>query len=162
MEIKDEVYVAHLLTSPEKYEKDAQRYKVDLAAGDKIKYRHFNRPEFDFLGMHLQFDLKSHDWMLNIMKHMKFIRRLMPKWHRREKAFRSWYENLVDGFEFTNPQQYDRWVRALSLPEEVRGYRAVRYPKMEQAKSLATVILSGGEGPQAYQPALMNKELTKV
>ncbi|HEY5039639.1 MAG TPA: 2-oxoacid:acceptor oxidoreductase family protein, partial [bacterium] len=62
MEIKDEVYVAHLLTSPEKYEQDAKRYKVDLSSGDKILYKHFNRPEFNILGLKIEFDIKTRDW----------------------------------------------------------------------------------------------------
>jgi indolepyruvate ferredoxin oxidoreductase len=149
MEIKDEVYVAHLLTSPEKYEKDAKRYKLDLAGGDRIEYRHFNRPQFDFLGLHIKFDLKSRDWMLRMMKHMKFLRNVMPQWHQREKDFRKWYGELVDKFEFKTAEEYDRWVRALSVPEDVRGYREIRYPKMEKAKETAGKILSGEEKPKA-------------
>ncbi len=161
MEIKDEVYVAHLLTSPEKYEKDARRYKVDLAGGDKIVYKHFNRPEFDVLGMKIRFDMKSRDWMLNAMKHMKFLRRLLPQWHKKEKAFRAWYEALVDRFEYTSPEMYERWVAALSLPEEVRGYRGIRYPKMEQAMDQAEKILSGKTSP-AVNPTNSPKQLSKV
>jgi indolepyruvate ferredoxin oxidoreductase len=148
MEIKDEVYVAHLLTSPEKYEKDAKRYKLDLAGGDRIEYRHFNRPQFDFMGFHIKFDLKSKDWMLRIMKHMRFLRVVMPQWHYREKAFRQWYGELVDRFEFKTAEEYSRWVRALSLPDEVRGYREIRYPKMEKAMETAGKILSGEEKPK--------------
>ncbi len=159
MEIKDEVYVAHLLTSPEKYEKDAKRYKLDLKGGDRIEYRHFNRPQFDFLGLHIQFDLKSRDWMLRIMKHMKFLRVLLPQWHAREKAFRQWYGELVDRFAYQNAEEYDRWVRVLSVPEEVRGYRTVRYPKMEQAQQLAARILSGEE--KANKVTLVMKEYSR-
>jgi indolepyruvate ferredoxin oxidoreductase len=149
MEIKDEVYVAHLLTSPEKYEKDAKRYKLDLAGGDRIEYRHFNRPQFDFMGLHIKFDLKSKDWMLRIMKRMRFLRAVMPQWHYREKAFRQWYSELVDRFEFKTSEEYSRWVSALSLPDEVRGYREIRYPKMEKAMETAGKILSGEEKPKA-------------
>ena len=47
MAIKDEVYVAHLLTSPEKYALDRARYRItDDANGDRLTYRHLNRPEF--------------------------------------------------------------------------------------------------------------------
>lgn len=162
MEIKDEVYVAHLLTSPEKYEKDARRYKVDLAGGDRIEYRHFNRPEFDVLSMKIRFDMKSRDWMLNVMKHMKFLRRLMPAWHKKEKAFRAWYEVLVDRFEYTSPEQYERWEKVLSLPEEVRGYRGVRYPKMESAMMLAEIILAGKEVPHPQKSNPSPKEFSKV
>ena len=49
MAIKDEVYVAHLLTSPEKRERDRARFKIDAANGDRIHYRHLNRPEFTIL-----------------------------------------------------------------------------------------------------------------
>ena len=162
MEIKDEVYVAHLLTSPEKYEKDAKRYKMDLAHGDKIIYKHFNRPHFDIWGMNIEFDFNSRDWMLKTMKHMKFLRRLMPAWHKREKGFRAWYETLVDRFEYTSPEMYERWVAVLSLPEEVRGYRLVRYPKMEQAMEQAEKILSGTALLPVFNPSNPPKQLSKV
>jgi indolepyruvate ferredoxin oxidoreductase len=162
MEIKDEVYVAHLLTSPEKYEQDAKRYKVDLSSGDRIEYRHFNRPEFNVLGMKIEFDMKTRDWMLNLMKHMKFLRLLMPQWHQREKAFRLWFTGLVDQFNFKTPEEYDRWVKVLTLPEEVRGYRKIRYPKMEKAMELAPRILAGEELPSAFTPHRHPRELSKV
>jgi indolepyruvate ferredoxin oxidoreductase len=161
MEIKDEVYVAHLLTSPEKYEKDAKRYKVDFSKGDRIVYKHFNRPHFDFLGMSLEFDFNSRDWMLSTMKHMKFLRRLMPAWHKREKAFRAWYEGMVDKFEYTSPEMYERWVAVLSLPEEVRGYRTIRYPKMDNAIQLADPILSG-KAEARSKTTSKTRQLSKV
>lgn len=162
MEIKDEIYVAHLLTSPEKYEKDARRYKVDLAGGDRIVYRHFNRPEFDILGLKVMFDLKSQDWMLNVMKHLKFLRRVLPGWHVKEKAFREWYGQLVDRFEYTSPEQYARWVEALSVPEEVRGYRKIRYPKMEAAMEQAEKALAGKTASKPFNPSNPPKQLSKV
>ncbi len=162
MEIKDEVYVAHLLTSPEKYEKDARRYKVDLAGGDRIQYKHFNRPHFDILGTAIEFDIDTKDWMLRIMKRMKFLRRLLPAWHKHEKAFRQWYCELVDRFEFKNSEEYSRWVRALSVPEEVRGYTQIRYPKMEAAKLKAGRILSGDELPAGPAPSALARKAKKA
>jgi indolepyruvate ferredoxin oxidoreductase len=142
--------VAHLLTSPEKYKKDAKRYKVDLKGGDRIVYKHINRPHFDLLGMGIEFDFETRDWMLQIMKRMKVLRVLLPGWHKREKEFRSWYQGLTARFEYKTPVEYRRWVRALSVPEEVRGYRQIRYPKMEMARQKAESILSGTEEPLAY------------
>ncbi len=162
MEIKDEVYVAHLLTSPEKYEKDAKRFKVDLAGGDRIIYRHYNRPEFALFGFNIEFDMKSRDWMLGIMRHMKFLRRLMPKWHEKEKAFREWYEQMVDQFAFTNMTEYDRWVMALRTPEEVRGYRKIRYPKMEQAMDQAEKLLKDRNSRKNDQVSKSSRELSGV
>jgi len=39
MLIKDEIYVAHLLTSEEKRRRDRARYQVDPARGDRLHYR---------------------------------------------------------------------------------------------------------------------------
>jgi len=141
MAIKDEVWVAHLLTAPEKYARDAVKLGVDASRGDSVEYEHFNRPHFDVLGMKFEFDLKSRDWMLRLMRHAKFLRRLLPAWHSKEKAFRDWYVKLSEGFDPTN---YERWVELLTVIEEVRGYREVRYPTMEKARTKAKKILVSG------------------
>jgi indolepyruvate ferredoxin oxidoreductase len=58
----------------------------------------------------------------------------MPQWHRREREFRDWYIHLVENFHYEDRAGYDRYVKALRCVEEVRGYREVRYPKMEEAR----------------------------
>ncbi|MBI4372238.1 MAG: 2-oxoacid:acceptor oxidoreductase family protein [Candidatus Omnitrophica bacterium] len=145
MAIKDEVFVSHLLTSVEKKKRDFQRYRIDLKRGDKVVYRHLNRPEFMIFGFHIRFHLITRDWQLEIMKRMKFLRRLLPGWHAREKAFRDWYIQLVKGFQDQDQASYLAYVRALQVPEKVSGYREVRYPKMEAAKAEAEAILNGSE-----------------
>jgi len=63
------------------------------------------------------------------------LRRVMPQWHRREREFRDWYIPLVENFRNVDSREaYDRYVQALRCVEEVRGYREVRYPKMEEAR----------------------------
>ncbi|HTB22968.1 MAG TPA: DUF6537 domain-containing protein, partial [bacterium] len=137
MAIKDEVWVAHLLTSPEKYERDAARLGLDLARGDSVEYRHFNRPRFEFLGFKFEFDLVSRDWMLNIMKHAKFLRPLMPAWHRRDRQFRDWYIGLVKDW----PGGPDpRWLELLSLTADVKGYREIRYKGVDKALARAAEL----------------------
>jgi indolepyruvate ferredoxin oxidoreductase len=152
MAIKDEVYVAHLLTSPEKYERDAKRYGIDPAQGDQVVYKHINRPHFDIMGMKFEFNLNSRDWMLRPMKHLHFLRRLMPAWHAKEKAFRDWYGAIVDHFSFRTVEQYRHWLKLLELPEEVRGYREVRYPKMEIARRKAEEIFANLQAAGALVP----------
>ncbi|MBI4394605.1 MAG: 2-oxoacid:acceptor oxidoreductase family protein [Candidatus Omnitrophica bacterium] len=148
MAIKDEVFVAHLLTSVEKKKRDFQRYRIDLDRGDQVIYRHINRPEFTIFGFHIRFHIVTRDWQLEIMKRMKFLRVLLPAWHAREKAFRDWYIKLVKGFGYHDEASYQTYVRAFRVPEEVSGYREVRYPKMEVAKAKAEAVLNGGEPPQ--------------
>lgn len=136
MAIKDEIYVAHLLTSEEKHRRDQARYQVDPARGDQIEYRHLNRPQFTVLGCDFAWDMETRDWMLALVKRMKWLRRVLPEWHRPEKEFREWYAAVAARFpEFAaDPAQYTLFVRILQLPEPVTGYREIRYPKMAAAR----------------------------
>lgn len=141
MLIKDEVYVSYLLTSEEKLSRDRLRYHIDPQNGDKILYRHLNRPEFTLFGMNIHFDITTRNWQLAIMRRMKFLRRLLPEWHRREKEFRDWYMELVQKFHFYDEESYASYVEALRSPEMVKGYRDIRYPKMEEARALVASLL---------------------
>jgi indolepyruvate ferredoxin oxidoreductase len=140
--IKDEIYVAHLLTSEEKTRRDQHRYHVDVSRGDKIVYHHLNRPEFSILGRDVRFKFSPKKWHLNLLKHLRWLRRVMPQWHRRERAFRDWYIRLVAEFRYEDRASYERYVKALRCVEEVRGYREVRYPKMDEARRKAEALLS--------------------
>ncbi len=143
MLIKDEVYVAHLLTSEEKHRRDRARYQVDPVRGDRITYRHLNRPQFTLLGRDVAWDIKTRDWMLELVKRMKWIRRVLPEWHRQEREFRDWYEALVGQCldRISDVDNYPLLVKLLSLPEAVTGYREIRYPKMAAARQQAEVWL---------------------
>lgn len=150
MLIKDEVYVSALLTNPEKYKRDRRRFNVNPANGDRIVYKHYNRPEFELLGMKFRFEFKSRDWQLRLMASMGFARKLMPSWHKREREFREWYRGLVDQLNYTSPRDYQRWAAILSTPAPVTGYREIRYPKMEAAKLRAQQLLA--TDPDLFEP----------
>ena len=143
MLIKDEIYVAHLLTSEDKLNRDKALYNVDESNGDRIKYVHLNRPHFNVMGVDIRWDMNTRNWQLNLMKRMKFLRRWLSQWHAKEKAFRDWYIiEVVDTFAPEDVNAYETHVRALEVPEEVCGYREVRYPKMETAKQKVESLLS--------------------
>lgn len=142
MLIKDEVYVAHLLTSEEKLQRDKALYKVDPANGDRIKYVHLNRPHFTVMGLDFEGDIDTRNWQLHLMKRMKFLRRWLPQWHAKERAFRDWYiTGVINTFAPTDTETYEKHLRALECIEEVRGYREIRYPKMETAKQTVENLL---------------------
>jgi indolepyruvate ferredoxin oxidoreductase len=144
MAIKDEVYVAYLLTSEEKYERDRERYNVHSELGDRLVHRHINRPEFTLGRRTIRFKVRTRPWMLKLMRRAKFLRRLLPAWHAKEKEFRDWYFDLAD--QFTAPMDaasYATWVKVLRLPEEATGYREVRYPRMARAREQAEEMLAG-------------------
>ncbi len=142
MLIKDEIYVSHLLTSQEKLQRDKERYGIDESNGDKIKYVHLNRPHFRIKGIDLEGEINTHNWQLSLMKRMKFLRRWLSQWHANEKTFRDWYvSDVVDTFAPADTESYEKHVKALETPEEVRGYREVRYPKMEAAKEKVEALI---------------------
>ena len=142
MLIKDEVYVAHLLTSEEKYARDRERYGIAPERGDKVNYVHVNRPHFDVLGKRIEFDIRTKDWQLRLMRRTKFLRGLLSGWHTKEREFRDWYiRDVVMNFDGSKEPRYDAHVEALRLPEQVRGYREIRYPKMEEARRKARQLL---------------------
>jgi len=146
--IKDEVYVAHLLTSPEKRERDRARFHVDESRGDRLIYRHINRPEFVILGRRFRWSMVTRDWQLQIMKRMKFLRKWLPDWHRPEKEFRDWYLNLAVHFDADDDKSYALWVKILTVPEEVRGYREIRWRAMEEARKKVGHLLQQIPRPQ--------------
>jgi indolepyruvate ferredoxin oxidoreductase len=148
MTYKDEIYVAHLLTSEEKRQRDEERYLVDPERGDRMTYRHLTRPHFQIFGYHIKFDIKTRDWMLKMMAKMRFMRKLLTSWHKEEKVFRDWYVSLVEGFGYEGEQEYENYIRVLELPNEVRGYREVIWPKMQAAYKMAEFVLNGGSEPQ--------------
>ena len=154
MAIKDEIYVAHLLTSEEKHQRDRDRYHIDPSLGDKVVYGHLNRPEFVIGGKKLRFHLKSRQWMLKLMRHGKFLRKLLPAWHSEEKEFRAWYQDLASRFSFSDRDEYRRWVEALRAPEQATGYREVRYPKMREARRRAEDLVSGKGSPASASAAV--------
>ncbi|MBI2673000.1 2-oxoacid:acceptor oxidoreductase family protein [Candidatus Woesearchaeota archaeon] len=145
MAIKDEIYVAHLLTSEEKLKKDKIKYNVDEANGDEIEYVHINRPHINIFGFDAQFDHNTRNWELNLLKKMKFLRKKGTFGifnHVKEEEFRDWYSNEVIGFFLKDSKErYEDCTRALKIPYElpgskapgVTGYREVIYPKYEKA-----------------------------
>ncbi len=153
MLIKDEVYVSALLTSPEKYRRDRKRFNVNPERGDKITYRHHNRPEFDIFGRRIRFEWKARDWQLRIMSSGAILRKVLPGWHKRERQFRDWYMQLVDRIEWSGARDYQRWAAILSVPQDVTGYREVRYPKQEIAMRRAEKLLA--MDPDTFEPSVL-------
>ena len=157
MLIKDEIYVSALLTSPEKYKRDRRRFNVNPERGDKIVYKHHNRPEFVILGKKIRFEWKSRDWQLRMMAGMRPVRKYLPGWHQHERDFRDWYENLLDIYDYTSPKDYERWLAILSVPEPVTGYREIRYPKMEAARKKAQRLLD--MDPESFEVSKIDNDI---
>jgi indolepyruvate ferredoxin oxidoreductase len=133
MLIKDEPYVAYLLTRPEKRIRDYAKYNIDPANGDTIKYKRTNCPEIPFFGKKIRLSVRPYNWQYKLLSKFTFVRKL-PGWHKREKQFRDWYAGLLDRVDLSTERNYASALRMLNCPQEVTGYREVRYPKQEAIK----------------------------
>jgi indolepyruvate ferredoxin oxidoreductase len=146
--IKDEPYVAYLLTRYEKKVRDIAKYGVDESNGDRIVYRHHTSPEFNVGRYRLRFKITTTDWQLKLVSKMKWWRKL-PGWHRREADFRDWYVGLLDRVRLESDESYAQAIEVLRCPEQVNGYREVRYPKQEEARKYVESLLGSGGGESA-------------
>ncbi len=141
MLIKDEPYVAYLLTRHEKRVRDMAKYNVDPANGDRIIYRHHTSPEFPVGKRRIRIKLTSRDWMLKVAAACTFVRNV-PGWHAREQAFRDWYADLLPRLDLQTDAGYRTAVDLLEGVLDVTGYREVRYPKQRRYKEAAEATLA--------------------
>jgi indolepyruvate ferredoxin oxidoreductase len=157
MLIKDEPYVAYLLTRYEKKERDLRKYAVDVANGDRLVYRHHTSPEFNIGKYRVRLKLNTTDWQLKLVRHMKWWRKL-PGWHRREIAFRDWYIGLLDRLTFSTAAGYEQALRVLRSPDQVTGFREVRYPKMDLAvREVEQEVLRDLPADQALRVSVLDR-----
>lgn len=114
--IKDEVFVAHQMISPMRRVHDQKMYGQ---LGSRFRKTFINRPSFDLFEKKIEFDFSPRAWMLKSMRHARFLRKLMPAWHSRERMISAQIKSdlLKAPLEF----------KALKKLESVKGYREVRY-----------------------------------
>ncbi len=120
--LKDEVFVSHIMISPQKRARDLERFSR-LGKGFKVK--RINRPAFDIMGKKFEFDISPTDWMLKIMRHMRVLRLLLRAWHAKERkiaqAVRKELLEVIPRLEASQRRS------ALKRLENIKGYREVRY-----------------------------------
>jgi len=114
MLIRDGIFLAELITSPEKYARDREKYNVNPANGDKLRYRHQWSWELKLFGWRKRITHTMVPWMLRIIKRMRWARKLLPAWHRREKQYRDRYMQALDTFEYGSYDEYVRKANRLS------------------------------------------------
>ena len=153
MLIKDEPYVAWLLTRPEKIERDVEKYKIDLANGDRLIYEHYTSPEIPLGPWTIRLKLKTRNWQLKLVSGCKWLRKF-PGWHGRDQEFAQWYIGLLAQIDLAGDVAYQKWLDILNCPENVTGYREIRYPKMLAARKQVEELLQatkheGKEVPRA-------------
>ena len=138
MLVKDEFYVSHLLTSYEKLRRDRQRYNVNSAIGDSLRYRRTFHPRI--LGR--QVDVRLPHWTLYVIRNLRFLRHVMPWYHATDRRFLRWYEQIVDSFTTADEAHYERYAEVLESVESITGYAEIRWPKMQAVRDRAEQTLA--------------------
>jgi len=138
----------HLLTSFEKLRRDRQRFNVNPANGDRIRYRRTFHPRF----FGRRFDIRLPHWTLYLLRNLRFLRRVIPFYRRDERRFLAWYERIVDGLQLNSEQTYPLWVDLLTAVRDVNGYAEIRLPRMQTVRARVDQLLphppdGGGRHP---------------
>jgi len=114
MLIKDSVFIAELATSPEKYARDRVKYDVNPANGDRITYRHLLPIRLRIGRRTLPLDLAVRDWAFKLLKRMRWLRKIVPGWHRNERRFLQRYEAHLTAYAPATDEQRRRALTVLS------------------------------------------------
>jgi indolepyruvate ferredoxin oxidoreductase len=116
--VKDEILVSHYMISPLVRSQNEKKYK-DL--GKRFVVHRMNRPRFNIGNFKIEFDIDPRDFMLKIMRHQRWIRKVFPFWHFGErKISKIIHDKLLSGKLSTEE---------LNKIDNIKGYREVRYAK---------------------------------
>ncbi len=126
--IKDEIMVAHIMVSPMQRKINTKNYKK---LGTRYKITHINRPSFDIMGKKFEFDINPKDWMLKVMRHLRFLRKILFSWHKKEReiAF-DIRTKLLEEIPKLDVQSYYSELKKL---DNIKGYREIRYRNYHKA-----------------------------
>ncbi len=114
--IKDEVFIAHMMVSPMRRLEDEKNYRE---LGTSYKKVFINRPSFDLGDKKIEFDFSPRPWMLKSMRHMRFLRSVLPAWHKEERRIADEVRSRILGKSLD--------FKELRSLENIKGYRQVRY-----------------------------------
>ena len=119
--IKDEVFIAHAMISPMRKKFDEDNYK-NLGSGFKKSF--INRPSFDIGTKKIEFDFSPRPWMLKVMRQARFLRPILPTWHKLEREIGNNIKKkiLAKSLNYTDLKSLDN----------IKGYREVRYLLAEE------------------------------
>ncbi|NBB95228.1 MAG: FAD-dependent oxidoreductase [Planctomycetes bacterium] len=113
MLIKDAIFKAELATAPEKYARDREKYNVNPANGDRIRYRYLWKRRLRLPGIDHRFEMQLRPWHMHWLKRNRWLRPLLRRHHRGAYGFRDRYEQRVAAFEYSSADAYRRQLARL-------------------------------------------------
>jgi indolepyruvate ferredoxin oxidoreductase len=127
--VKDEVFVSHQMISPVKLARDRALYQK---MGRRFTIHPKNKPVFPLGRWQISFEFSPKPWMLKIMRHQRFLRLILPGWHRQERSIQLHIRaQLMKQVEdaASNKEQVARTLKRLG---RIKGYRDVYYQAATQ------------------------------
>jgi len=156
--VKDEMFVAFLMTRPRKERELYERYGLSREEGDRIKVRVFNRPRLNFGKSVIEWGQRSPLWFLRLVRGLRpfrgILRNSLFSYHRQSWHFQRVYASFVDRL-LTRDKWTDEEKTLLVLPLEIKGYREVRGEGEAEAIERLLRYLSGF-------PARKNEEVSAI
>jgi indolepyruvate ferredoxin oxidoreductase len=130
--VKDEIFVAHQMISPLLKARDRSLYGE---LGTSYRKKRMNRPQLPLFGKSIEFDISPKDWMLAVARHARWLRYILPSWHRKEREIaRTIRTKVLTEHKELSAEEKRSFLKRL---ENVKGYREVRYKKAQSAGLLS-------------------------
>ncbi|MFK7790629.1 MAG: DUF6537 domain-containing protein [Phycisphaeraceae bacterium] len=146
MLIPDEVYLAALLTSPQRYRRDRRRLNISIEQGDKISYVHLFRPEFDLFKRRIAFTLTLGERAIKTLARLHILRRIRPGWYRTQRDFRDLYlQTLADLPQAQSEAAYRHAIDIADVTDTIRGRGDVRRDSVQAARRKLEKLIAGSD-----------------
>lgn len=116
MLIKDTIFKAELATHPEKYARDREKYNVNPANGDHIKYCYPWKRYITIAGRKFRWNITLRGWQLNILKRSRWLRAIFRPFSKSARRHLERYEQKVAAFDYSSADEYRTALRVLSSP----------------------------------------------
>ncbi|MBN1554252.1 MAG: FAD-dependent oxidoreductase [Phycisphaerae bacterium] len=116
MLIKDGIFKAELATSKEKYRRDHEKYNINRANGDRVRYKYLWKRHIRFGGKEFRLDIPVWGWQLKALKRMRRLRPLLKPWWKYQYKHLADYERAVSEFQYGTSEEYFRQMTRLASP----------------------------------------------
>ena len=135
MLIPDEIYLASMLTAPQRYRRDRRRLNISLERDDKISYVHLLRPEFDLFNRRVGFTVTLGERALSTVAGLHVLRRIRPGWYRTQRDFRDAYIDALLGLSEVRSESDYRYARdCVNCTTGIAGRGDVRRETVNKAR----------------------------
>ncbi|MCC5828523.1 MAG: 2-oxoacid:acceptor oxidoreductase family protein [Phycisphaeraceae bacterium] len=141
MLIKDEFFVAALLTQPERYLADQKKFAVDPLRGDSIRYRFITHPSITLWGRTFRFDWRARAWQLRLLSRLSWLRRYLKRHRLEDRQWRDSFIGLLKTMSIGDEAEYQRWLAVAELPLKVRGFGELRRKRIRAARKRMKQLL---------------------